>query len=257
YSLSPQSLDEQVSRDVLLNRLPELPAPSLIVVVVDGSNLQRNLYYTTQVIELGHPTIVALNMVDVARSNGHEISSDKLAELLGVAVVPIIASNGTGITELKQQIIRSLDEQKVRSAQCFCDLPQVFEKEIEELAARLATEFRERQTQARAEALLLLTNEKALASSLQHYSAHVQLAVAAARNRLDAAGADWRGAPIEARYRAVAEIQAAATTELAPPGETFSDKLDRVLTHKVWGTLIFVGIMALMFQSIFSFARLP
>ena len=257
YSLSPQSLDEQVSRDVLLNRLPELPAPSLIVVVVDGSNLQRNLYYTTQVIELGHPTIVALNMVDVARSNGHEISSDKLAELLGVAVVPIIASNGTGITELKQQIIRSLDEQKVRSAQCFCDLPQVFEKEIEELTARLATEFRERQTQARAEALLLLTNEKALASSLQHYSAHVQLAVAAARNRLDAAGADWRGAPIEARYRAVAEIQAAATTELAPPGETFSDKLDRVLTHKVWGTLIFVGIMALMFQSIFSFARLP
>src|SRR6476646_9120263 len=103
YSLSPQSLDEQISRDVLLNRLPELPAPSLIVVVVDASNLQRNLYYTTQVIELGHPTIVALNMVDVARSNGHEISSAKLAELLGVAVVPIIASNGTGITELKQQ----------------------------------------------------------------------------------------------------------------------------------------------------------
>src|SRR5712672_1381708 len=55
YSLSPQSLDEQISRDVLLNRLPELPAPALLVVVVDGSNLQRNLYYATQVIELGHP----------------------------------------------------------------------------------------------------------------------------------------------------------------------------------------------------------
>src|SRR5947209_13499372 len=69
YSLSPQSLDEQVSRDVLLNRLPELPAPSLIVVVVDASNLQRNLYYTTQVIELGHSTIIALNMMDVAKAN--------------------------------------------------------------------------------------------------------------------------------------------------------------------------------------------
>src|SRR5215216_4860318 len=78
YSLSPQSLDEQISRDVLLNRLPELPAPSVIVVVVDASNLQRNLYYCTQVIELGYPTIVALNMMDVARSNGQEIDARQL-----------------------------------------------------------------------------------------------------------------------------------------------------------------------------------
>src|SRR5438874_7804679 len=73
YSLSPQSLDEQIARDVLLNRLPELPAPSLLVIVVDASNLQRNLYYATQVIELGHPTLVALNMMDVAEANGHRI----------------------------------------------------------------------------------------------------------------------------------------------------------------------------------------
>ncbi|MEQ1935832.1 MAG: FeoB small GTPase domain-containing protein, partial [Fimbriimonadaceae bacterium] len=87
YSLSPNSLDEQVSRDVLLNRLPELPSPNLIVVVVDASNLQRNLYYATQVIELGHPTILALNMVDVAETNGQAINSFKLAELLGVPVM--------------------------------------------------------------------------------------------------------------------------------------------------------------------------
>src|SRR5438477_3425721 len=92
YSLSPQSLDEQISRDVLLNRLPELPAPSLIVVVVDASNLQRNLYYATQVIELGHPTLLALNMIDVAKENGHEIDVEKLIEALGVAVLPIVAS---------------------------------------------------------------------------------------------------------------------------------------------------------------------
>src|ERR1700752_4209315 len=62
YSLSPQSLDEQISRDVLLHRLKELPAPGLVVVVLDASNLQRNLYYATQVIELGYPTFIALNM---------------------------------------------------------------------------------------------------------------------------------------------------------------------------------------------------
>ncbi|MFO1514665.1 MAG: FeoB small GTPase domain-containing protein [Verrucomicrobiota bacterium] len=77
YSLSPNSLDEQVSRDVLLARLPELPAPDVIVVVVDAANLQRNLYYATQVIELGHRTILALNMVDVAESLGHAIDTEK------------------------------------------------------------------------------------------------------------------------------------------------------------------------------------
>src|SRR6267378_1696499 len=87
YSLSPQSLDEQISRDVLLNRLPELPPPTLIVVVVDGSNLQRNLYYATQVIELGHPTVLALKMIDVTENNGHRIDSGKLAEALDVPVL--------------------------------------------------------------------------------------------------------------------------------------------------------------------------
>src|SRR5712671_4409907 len=92
YSLSPQSLDEQISRDVLLNRLAELPAPSLIVVVVDASNLQRNLYYATQVIELGYPTVIALNMVDVAETNGQYMDVSKLSSQLGVPVYPIVAS---------------------------------------------------------------------------------------------------------------------------------------------------------------------
>ena len=81
--------------------------------------------------------------------------------------------------------------------------------------------------------------------------------MAAARKRLETHGIDWRGAPIEWRYARIAEIQQAVTAELAPPGETFSDKLDCVLTHKIWGTLIFITIMTLMFQSIFTFAKIP
>ena len=105
YSLSPNSLDEQVSRDVLLHRLPELPPPDLIVIVVDASNLQRNLYYATQVIELGHPTLIALNMIDVAEANGHCIDFKKLSDALGVPILPVVASAGTGIAELKQKIV--------------------------------------------------------------------------------------------------------------------------------------------------------
>src|SRR5216110_1466587 len=77
YSLSPQSLDEQIARDILFHRLPEVPPADLVVVVVDASNLQRNLYFATQVIELGYPTILALNMIDVAEQNGHHIDAQK------------------------------------------------------------------------------------------------------------------------------------------------------------------------------------
>jgi ferrous iron transport protein B len=274
YSLSPNSLDEQISRDVLLNRLPELPPPDLIVVVVDASNLQRNLYYATQVVELGHPTIIALNMIDVAESNGHHIDEKKLSGLLGVPVMPIVASDGTGLAELKKEIIQFLGAPASRrqvdgalagetpplpelKPRLFCQLPGLFRIEATALADLLSETFKERRLQATAEALLLLSNEKALASSTSHYPPKIQEAVAAARKRLETQGIDWRGAPIEWRYERIAEIQQAVTSELAPPGETFSDKLDRVLTHKIWGTLIFVAVMALMFQSIFTFAHYP
>src|SRR6266403_566441 len=91
YSLSPQSLDEQIARDILFHRLPEVPSPSLVIAVVDASNLQRNLYFATQIIELGYPTIVALNMVDVAEAGGHHIDASQLSLGLGVPVCPTVA----------------------------------------------------------------------------------------------------------------------------------------------------------------------
>ncbi len=257
YSLSPNSIDEQIARDVLLHRLPELPPPDLIVLVVDASNLQRNLYYATQVIELGQRTLIALNMLDVAEANGQAIDAAKLAAALGVPVLPIVASTGQGIPELRARIIAELDQPAAIKPQQFCQLPGRFRIEATGLANLLAETFRNRQVQATAEALLLLSNEKALASSREHYPQKIQDAVAAARKRLEAQSVDWRGAPIEWRYAKIAEIQQAATTELAPPGESVSDRLDRVVTHKIWGTILFVVIMLVMFQSIFTFAHIP
>jgi ferrous iron transport protein B len=257
YSLSPNSLDEQISRDVLLNRLPELPPPDLIVIVVDASNLQRNLYYATQVVELGHPTIIALNMVDVAEANGHRIDDTKLAEALGVPVLPVVATTGQGVPELRAKVFAMIQNATEVKPQLFCQLPGLFRIEATGLADLLAATFKERRLQATAEALLILSNEKALASSSSHYPPKIQEAVAAARRRLEAARIDWRAAPIEWRYARVAEIQNSATTEIAAAAEPLSDKLDRVLTHKVWGLLIFVAVMTLIFQSIFTFAKVP
>ncbi len=257
YSLAPQSVDEQVSRDVLLNRLPELPAPALIVIVVDASNLQRNLYYATQVIELGRRTVIALNMIDVAEANGHTIDAHALAHKLGVPVVPIVASINCGLAELRSAMVASLQKPAPAEPKTFCPLLRELETEVAALAKQLSSATKLPTARARAEALLVLTNERVLASDNSGYAAPITEAVAAARARLDAANVDWRGSPIEARYGCVAAIQTSVTVEAGTDGENLSDRLDRVLTHKIWGTLIFVAIMALMFQSIFTFAKYP
>jgi ferrous iron transport protein B len=158
---------------------------------------------------------------------------------------------------LRAQIIQMLQRPAEVKPKLFCQLPGLFRIEATGLAELLAETYKERRLQATAEALLLLSNEKALASSTTHYPRKIQEAVAAARKRLEGHSIDWRGAPIEWRYGRVAEIQQSVTTELAPPGETMSDRLDRVLTHKIWGTLVFVAIMAVIFQSIFTFAGYP
>ena len=256
YSLSPKSLDEQISRDVLFHRLKEVPAPKLVVVVIDASNLERNLYYATQVIELGYPTIVALNMVDVATENGHDVDVALLTKHLGVSVYSLVGNTGKGIPELRDALVREVCRGGGASApMLFGELPGPMPAELAPLASALENDFPGRQTSSRAEALLVLTDEKAIREPT--YSDTLRNLVGAARTRLEAAGLDWRSAGIEARYSRIGEIHRTVVKERAGEGENVSDKLDRVLTHKIWGMLIFVAIMTLMFLSIFSFAKIP
>jgi ferrous iron transport protein B len=258
YSLSPQSLDEQIARDVLFHRVPGVPPPDLVVVVVDASNLQRNLYFTTQVIELGYPTLIALNMTDVARENGHDIDAAHLGKELGVPVFSLVASRGEGVQALRETILAAgTRSKKPMVPRQFCALPGALITEITALAGALIQAFPESCFQSRSEALLVLSDEKFLPLSGAHYPEAVRSAVIAARARLDKQAVDWRSTAIEARYARIAEIQQSVTTEAFAERETVSDKLDRVFTHKIWGLLIFVGIMTLIFQSIFSFAELP
>lgn len=256
YSLSPQSLDEQVVRDVLYHRVPEVPPPQLVVVVVDASNLQRNLYFATQVIELGYPTVVALNMVDVALKNGHEIDPAKLSELLGVPVLPVTASSGEGLAALREKIVAVLrNSQGAVSAKSFCKLSSEVAREVAAVAKQVSAPVTPRHSFA--EAVLLLSDDKFLESSGNHYPASMGTVVEGARSRLEKEGVDWRSAAIESRYSRIAAIQGAVTTELSSQEATFSDKLDRILTHKVWGLLVFVVVLTVIFQSIFTLAKLP
>jgi ferrous iron transport protein B len=197
-------------------------------------------------------------MIDVASANGHQIDVEKLSAALGVPVVPVIASNGQGVPELRQKIIEFASEKSRRvNPRTFCELPLTFGPEIESIASQLRQHFHQRHTSAEAEALLLITDDRALASHGESFPAKIRDRIAEARHRLEAAGEDWRSKTIEARYARIAAIHQAVTTEVFANRETFSDRLDRWLTHKIWGVAVFVLIMALMFQSIFTFAQYP
>src|SRR4051812_30606145 len=104
YSLAARSPDEMVAVDVILGQQPGEVRPDVVVAIVDASNLERNLYLTTQVLELGVPVVVALNMVDVAEGHGIRIDADQLGRQLGVPVVPIQANKKKGLDRLRQAI---------------------------------------------------------------------------------------------------------------------------------------------------------
>src|SRR5204863_9996583 len=103
-SLISRSPDEQVAMEVLRGLRKDTPPPDVVIVVVDASNLQRNLYLVSQLIELGRPMVVALNMMDVAERRGLHVSATKLQQKLGVPVVPIVGHKHKGISDLKSEI---------------------------------------------------------------------------------------------------------------------------------------------------------
>jgi ferrous iron transport protein B len=101
YSLSARSLDEQIARDALLGRLADTTMPDGVLIVIDVTNLERNLYLATQVIDLGLPAVVACNMMDLLRQGGHQLDVQQLSASLGVPVVPTVGHHGEGLDELR------------------------------------------------------------------------------------------------------------------------------------------------------------
>ncbi|MCC6235763.1 MAG: ferrous iron transport protein B, partial [Verrucomicrobiales bacterium] len=261
YSLSPQSPDEAVARDVLLQMVDNVPTPDVVLVVLDASNLERNLYYATQVIELGYPTVLVLNMVDVARENGLEVDPDRLSAELGVPVVTTVASRGEGLEALKTEIRRTTLGARPAEAvvrRPFVEMPPVVRGEwgpLSESLARLGVN--EKRLLASAEAQMLLSEPVKGAPLAARFPPAIREDVQQARQRIESAGVDWVGGAIEARYARVGEVFRAATSDIGLGGETFSDRVDQVVTHRYWGPLIFVGLMFLMFQAIFTFAEAP
>src|SRR5258708_10387515 len=137
YSLAPRSPDEMVAVDVILGAQKGEAQPDVVVAIVDASNLDRNLYLTTQALELGVPVVVALNMIDVAKRQGIRIDHETLGKRLGIVVVPIQANKGKGLDKLREAIATAARSGHPPKAPTF---PQAFEREVAVLYQTLGGE---------------------------------------------------------------------------------------------------------------------
>ena len=258
YSLAPRSLDEMVAVDVLLGRRGDSPPPDAVLCIVDASNLERNLYLVSQVLELALPTVVALNMIDVARDRGVTIDVERLRRQLGVPVIAVQANRKLGLDELKAALTAAVGEKAPPRESPF---PPAFQMEVERLAVSLA----ERQTAAGLPALPRYLVERLLLDTAgylegQLLAGHSPLAaeeIRAARSRLAEASLPVPAVEAISRYAWVGKVLEGVVARPAERPTTFGDRIDHVLTHRVFGTLFFLLMMVLVFQSVFRLAEWP
>jgi len=259
YSLAGRSPDEHVATQVVLGQMAGTPRPDVIVVVCDASNLERNLYLVTQVLELGRPTVVALTMMDIAREQGKQIDVAKLSLHLRAPVVAVQANKGIGVDDLKKAIAKAAHHKGVALE---LPLPEVMQTHVDRLQAILVEEKVSLADQAEFDAHLMIgmgeDDGGADVSDVRRQLPRVRAELAAALEACAKADVDPIASEIDAHYQFIGNVVADVLRVDAPTPNyrtvSTSDKIDRVLTHKVWGLAIFVAIMALVFVSIFKFA---
>ncbi len=236
YSLDASSLDEKVTRDYLLSRDADL-----IINVVDAGNLERNLYMTVQLLEMGVPLVLVLNMMDVARKRGIDIDTDKLSRELGCPVVPIVATTGEGINDLKQSIVAITSGEQTGGYR-LAHAEEV-EQAISELIPSLAENTRE--VNKHWLSLKLLENDPyALSLVGDVVKANVATLV---QNIEDRAGEDADIHIADSRYGHAHMLAQTVTKQAGRAGRTVTDKIDSAVLSPVFGVPIFLGIMYLMF----------
>jgi len=255
YSLTPRSPDEAIARDVLLGHRPDVPQPDGIIHVVDAANLERNLYLTSQILDLGLPVVIVLTMTDVAAKNGHAVDIAALERTLGVPVRPVQVSKNSGLDGLRDAISDLLQTPPPPARGWM--LPAAAEAEIDELSALLQDQHGTRAAQSRTEAVGLLMAEGLRPEERGRWSPAVMQRGQVVLVRLDALGIDFPGAVVESRYAWAGRIGAQVVTKPRRAAPTLTDALDRVLMHPLWGYVIFFGVMAFVFQTIFTWAQVP
>ena len=224
YSLYPRSEDERVARNVLLGFDPRVPRPDVVVAVVDASNLERNLYLATQLLETGTPVVVALNMVDVAKKRGAPIDVEALEAALRVPVVPVVGRTGHNMDALRKAIGRAASPGRIWS------LSELGEQVVDDVSEALRGVDAVPAEAVHGEAIRLVTTAPDDDPILAKGGEAVRSAVAAARAKLSEAGVDSTALEAECRYAFCKQAAFTARQNKPPQGPNRSERIDKVLT---------------------------
>ena len=239
YSLSPYTLEEVVARNYLVNEKPDA-----ILNIVDGTNIERNLYLTTQLIELGLPVVVAVNMIDLVRKNGGRIDLEKLGEALGCAVVEMSALKGEGGMEAA---LAAVDAAKAGRTG---EPPHVFTGSVEHALAHIEESIQGRVDAGylRWYAIKLFERDEKVLEELaleRDLAAHLESHIADCEKELED---DAESIITNQRYAYINAVVTKAVKKKSVPGSlSVSDRIDRIVTNRILALPIFAGVMFLIY----------
>ena len=239
YSLSPYTLEEVVARNYLVNEKPDA-----ILNIVDGTNIERNLYLTTQLIELGLPVVVAVNMIDLVRKNGGRIDLEKLGEALGCAVVEMSALKGEGGMEAALAAVDAARAGRTGEP------PHVFTGSVEHALAHIEESIQGRVDAGylRWYAIKLFERDEKVLEELaleQDLASHLEAHIADCEGELDD---DAESIVTNQRYAYINAVVTKAVKKKSAPGSlSVSDRIDRIVTNRILALPIFAGVMFLIY----------
>ncbi|MCF8453602.1 MAG: ferrous iron transport protein B, partial [Pedobacter sp.] len=243
YSFYPKSRDERIVLDALSDRSGAY-FPDLIIFVADASNLKRNLLLFSQIADLNIPIIIALNMMDLAARSGIEISVDELALKLGVQVIPVSARKQEGIDRLKQAILNN--------SSIPLQLPSI---EVESIAPGLIKAIQDELKIDKPYTALQIAHQY---EHLAFLSEKEKQKVAGLNREFDFHSQKAQATETIARYNFINDVLFdTVKVHSDPKQETMSNRIDKVLTHQIFGFVIFFAILFMIFQAIFSWSEYP
>ncbi|MCX6640758.1 MAG: ferrous iron transport protein B [bacterium] len=255
YSLTAFSIEEKIVRDFLLNGLPEV-----IVQVVDGSNLERNLYLTVQLIELGLPLVMALNMYDELQDKGLEVNTELLEQLLGCRIIPTIGSKGYGVKPLVKAITDAADDHHQVEREIRINYGLEVEKAISELELGIPP-LDVSELPPRYAALRLLEGDNdIMAAFISESSPDLNLSGILERsidhlNKIYPEGVE--AVIADRRYGFIAGAIQETVRRTSLGRREFTEKIDAVLTHRILGIPLFLAFLWLLFQGTFTLGAIP
>ncbi len=247
YSLSPYSMEEIVARDYLLDEKPDV-----IVNIVDATNIERNLYLTTQVMELGIPVVVALNMMDAIEARGDVIDIDRLQKALGIPVIATSANKGRGIRELMQKALEIAQIAK-KSETAIFTYDEAIEKALDQVQAQCSKAITKLNYNGRWVALKLLEGDEK-AKEKMNLPGTLYEKIKPIQEKLETDyDNDVETIIADNRYRVIADMVKKTVKKKSANGElTLSDKIDKVVTNKILAIPLFLAIMFGLFQLTFG-----